>query len=92
MVKGLIVATTKQDLFNNELAALLDKWYPEIYTVEFNDSVSFGGFCINIDIEPENQSSDANHVGTLPPIALLPCNMFEESLQMLDIVIKGKRA
>tara|TARA_R110002094_G_scaffold210698_1_gene181090 strand:- start:42 stop:254 length:213 start_codon:yes stop_codon:yes gene_type:complete len=47
------MATTKQDLFNDELAALLDKWYPEIYTVEFNDFVSFDGFYINIDIEPK---------------------------------------
>jgi hypothetical protein len=61
------MATTKQDLFSDELAALLDKWYPEIYTVEFNDFVSFDGFYINIDIEPKNYSSDANHFGALPP-------------------------
>ena len=47
------MATTKQDLFNDELSALLDKWYPEIYTVEFNDFVSFDGFYINIDIDLE---------------------------------------
>ena len=61
------MSTSKQDLFNDELAALLDKWYPEIYTVEFNDYVSFDGFYINIDIAPKNYSSDANHFGTLPP-------------------------
>ena len=61
------MSTSKQDLFNDELAALLDKWYPEIYTVEFNDYVSFDGFYINIDIAPKNYLSDANHFGTLPP-------------------------
>ena len=61
------MSTSKRDLFNDELSALLDKWYPEIYTVEFNDYVRFDGFYINIDIEPKNYSSDFNHFGTLPP-------------------------
>ena len=61
------MSTSKRDLFNDELSALLDKWYPEIYTVEFNDYVRFDGFYINIDIEPKNYSSDLNHFGTLPP-------------------------
>ena len=59
------MTTRKQDLFNDELAALLDKWYPDIYTVEFNDYVSFDGFYINTDIEPKE-----THQKTFKPFGL----------------------
>jgi hypothetical protein len=39
------MATTKQDLFNDELAALLDKWYPEIYTIA--EGQKFGSFILS---------------------------------------------
>ena len=64
------MSTSKQDLFNDELIELLEKWYPSIYKVEFNDykqDFLAGGFYIDIDIDPENYSSDANHFFTLPP-------------------------
>lgn len=53
------MSTSKQDLFNDELSALLDKWYPGKYTLELNDYNYSDGFWIDISVEG-NQNQQKN--------------------------------
>ena len=59
------MATTKEDLFNDELVLLLDKWYPRKYTVQFNNYNYSDGFYIDISIE-----GDQNQEQTFRPFGL----------------------